>query len=250
VAFDLHPYFYQTIWFYFLVALSLALLGYGVYLWRLRQVEARFNAVLAERNRIAREIHDTLAQGFVAVSVQLQIVGRTLSQSAEAARQHLDQAQELVRTGLDDARRAIWELRSQNTENRDLASRLVQTAERVTAATDIKSQVEVHGTYRPLPAQTEDELLRIAQEAVTNVVRHAAATRIDIRLDYAPDRVTMTIIDNGRGFAGDVPSAADGHFGITGMKERAQQAGGSVTVTSKAGEGTQVHVEVASGSKA
>jgi len=248
-AFDLRPYFYQTIWFYLLLALATALLGYGIYLWRLRQVESRFNAVLAERNRIAREIHDTLAQGFVAVSVQLQIIGRTLSQSADTARQHLDQAQELVRTGLEEARRAIWELRSQNSENQDLASRLIQMAERVTASTEVKPAVEVHGTYRPLPAGTESELLRIAQEAVINVVRHADATRVDIHLDYAPQRIAMTVADNGRGFAADAPSMADGHFGIIGMKERAQQIGGSVTVTSKAGEGTQISVEIASGSK-
>ena len=247
-AFQLRPYFYQTLWFYLLLALAVALLGYGIYLWRVRQVESRFNAVLAERNRIAREIHDTLAQGFVAVSVQLQIVGRLLSQSTDTARQHLDEAQELVRTGLDDARRAIWELRSQNSENQDLASRLMQIAERVTASTEIKTQVEVHGAYRPLPTQIESELLRIAQEAVTNVVRHAEATRIDIRLDFARRRVKMSIADNGHGFANDAPSVAEGHFGITGMNERARQMGGGVTVTSNEGEGTRVHVEVAAGS--
>lgn len=248
LAFQLRPYFYQTFWFYLLLALAIALLGYCIYLWRVRQVELRFNAVLAERNRIAREIHDTLAQGFVAVSVQLQIVGRMLSDSTGATRQHLDQAQELVRTGLDDARRAIWELRSQNSENQDLASQLVQMAERLTASTEIKTQVEVHGTYRPLPVRTESELLRIAQEAVTNAVRHAAATRIDILLDFAQRRVQMTIADNGRGFRDDAPSAAEGHFGITGMHERAQQIGGSVTLSSKEGEGTRVQVEAATGS--
>ncbi|MGC2161172.1 MAG: two-component regulator propeller domain-containing protein [Silvibacterium sp.] len=249
LSFQLRPYFYQTIWFYLLLALVVALLGYCIYLWRVRQVESRFNAVLAERNRIAREIHDTLAQGFVAVSVQLQIVGRTLSQSTDAARDHLDEAQELVRTGLDDARRAIWELRSQNSENRDLASQLIQMAERITASSEIKTQVDVHGTYRSLPARTESELLRIAQEAVTNVVRHAAATRIDILLEFTRRHVKMTIVDNGHGFAADAPSLVDGHFGITGMTERAQQIGGKVNVTSKAGEGTRVHVEVPTGSE-
>jgi signal transduction histidine kinase len=248
IAFRLRPYFYQTIWFYVVLAAAIALLAYCIYLWRVRQVESRFNAVLAERNRIAREIHDTLAQGFVAVSVQLQIVGRVLSQSTETARQHLDEAQELVRSGLDDARRAIWELRSQSAENRDLASQLLQIADRLTASADIKTQVEVHGTYRPLSERTESELLRIAQEAITNVVRHAAATRIDIHLHFTRRRVKMTIVDNGQGFAGDAPSAADGHFGLTGMSERAQQIGGSVTVTSRQGQGTQVRVEAATGS--
>jgi ligand-binding sensor domain-containing protein/two-component sensor histidine kinase len=247
LVFQLRPYFYQTIWFYLLLAFVAALLGYLIYLWRVRQVESRFNAVLAERNRIAREIHDTLAQGFVAVSVQLQIVGRMLSQSTDAASRHLDEAQELVRTGLDDARRAIWELRSQNSENQDLASQLMQMSERLTASSNVKAHVEVHGTYRPLPARTESELLRIAQEAVTNVVRHAQATRIDIRLQFARRRVEMNIADNGRGFSNNAP-IADRHFGIAGMKERAQQIGGSVTVISKENQGTRVRVEVATGS--
>ena len=249
LSFDLRPYFYQTYWFYLLLILSIGMLGYLAYLWRVRQVESRFNAVLAERNRIAREIHDTLAQGFVAVSVQLQIVGRTLSQSTEAARKHLDEAQELVRTGIEDARRAIWELRSQNAENQDFASQLVQMAERATALSGVKAQVEVHGAYRPLPARTESELLRIAQEAVTNVVRHAQATLVRILIEYSRRRIKMTISDNGRGFTGDAPSVAEGHFGITGMQERAQQIGGRVKVTSKEGEGTQVNVEVAAGGK-
>jgi ligand-binding sensor domain-containing protein/two-component sensor histidine kinase len=247
LAFQLRPYFYQAIWFYALLLVAATLLGYSIYIWRVRHVESRFKAVLAERNRIAREIHDTLAQGFVAVSVQLQIVGRMLSQSTDAARQHLDEAQELVRVGLEDARRAIWELRSQGAENHDLASQLLQTANRVTASSEIKTQVQVHGIYRSLPAPIESELLRISQEAVTNVVRHAAATRIEILLNYTPRGVKMSITDNGRGFAADA-SIADGHFGITGMKERAQQIGGSLTVTSSVGEGTQVQVEVASGS--
>jgi ligand-binding sensor domain-containing protein/two-component sensor histidine kinase len=247
LTFRLRPYFYQTIWFYVLLLIAATLLGYWIYMWRVRHVESRFKAVLAERNRIAREIHDTLAQGFVAVSVQLQIVGRMLSQSTDAARQHLDQAQELVRTGLEDARRAIWELRSQSTENHDLASQLLQTAERVAASSEIKTQVQVHGINRQLPASIENELLRIAQEAVINVVRHAAATHIEILLNYTPRSVRMTITDDGHGFAAG--SSADGHFGITGMKERAQQIGGSLTVTSSIGEGTQVQVEIVSGSQ-
>lgn len=244
LSFNLRPYFYQTYWFYVLLVLAVALLGYLIYLWRVRQVESRFNAVLAERNRIAREIHDTLAQGFVAVSVQLQIAGRALSQSTDAARKHIDEAQELVRTGIEDARRAIWELRSHSAESRDFASQLVQMAERVAAPSGVRAQVEVHGAYRPLPPQTENELLRIAQEAVTNVVRHAQATRVSIRVQYARRSVKMTVSDDGHGFAGDAPSASEGHFGITGMRERAQQIGGRVKVTSKEGEGTQVYVEV------
>lgn len=249
LAIRLEPYFYQTIWFYLLLILTAALLWYGWYRWRVQQVESRFNAVLAERNRIAREIHDTLAQGFVAVSVQLQIVSRLLGSSTDAARQHLGQAQELVRSGLEDARKAIWELRSQSTENQDLAAKLVKMADRVTTGTEIKTEVRVNGTYHPLPERVEGELLRIAQEAVTNAVRHADPNRVEIQLRFARKRMEMSVEDNGHGFSGEIPSTQDGHFGLTGMKERAQQIGGLLTVSSKEGQGTRVCVEIPTGEK-
>ena len=242
LAIRLEPYFYQTIWSYLLLALTAALLWYGWYRWRVQQVESRFRAVLAERNRIAREIHDTLAQGFVAVSVQLQIVSRLLGSSTDTARQHLGQAQDLVRSGLEDARKAIWELRSQSAENQDLAAKLVKMADRVTTGTEIKTEVRVNGTYHPLPERVEDELLRIAQEAVTNAVRHADPNRVEIQLRFAGKRMELSVEDNGRGFSGEIPSTQDGHFGLTGMKERAQQIGGSLTVSSKEGQGTRVCV--------
>ena len=251
---QLQPYFYQTVWFYLLLALTLSLLGYAAYLWKLRRrlrlAEARFEGVLKERNRIAREIHDTLAQGFVAVSVQLQIVGRLMERSGEAvqqhndqAGQHLKQAQALVRHGLEDARRAIWELRSQSTE--DLPGKLIQMADRVIGARQIESHVHVHGVYRPLDEKTEAELLRIAQEAVTNAVRHADPAHIEIRLHFVEKKMELRIEDDGRGFSSEAPSAHDGHFGLTGMQERAQQIGGKLTVQSKLEKGTSVSLVLA-----
>jgi signal transduction histidine kinase/ligand-binding sensor domain-containing protein len=245
ISLRLEPYFYQTIWFYVLLFAATALLWYGGYRWRMRQVESRFRAVMAERNRIAREIHDTLAQGFVAVSVQLQIVSRLLGSSTDAAKQHLAQAQDLVKRGLGDARNAIWELRSQSAENQDLASQLAKMADRVTAGTEIRTEIRVNGAYRPLQQRVEGELMRIAQEAVTNAVRHAEAKRVEIQLKFSAAGVALTVQDNGRGFSGEPPSARDGHFGIAGMKERAQQIGGTLTVSSQEGHGTQVRVEVA-----
>ena len=240
----LQPYFYQTIWFYLVLTLTLALLGYGIYLWRLRQIESRFQVVLTERNRIAREIHDTLAQGFVAVSVQLQVASRLLANSPVIAQQHLAQAQELVRTGLEDARRAIWELRSQGAKESDFASKLIRMANRLTESKAIEAKVRVYGTYRPLPTHTEDQLLRIAQEAVTNAVRHAEPAHIEIQLHFAEKNVQLMIEDDGCGFTGPAPSVPDGHYGLTGMKERAKEIGGSLTVSSQEGQGTRIKVEV------
>lgn len=238
------PFFYQTTWFYLVLVLTVALLGYGIYLWRLRQVESRFQVVLTERNRIAREIHDTLAQGFVAVSVQLQVASRLLSNSPQIAEQHLSQARELVRTGLEDARRAIWELREQGTQESDFASKLIRIANRLTASSSVEAKVLVSGTYHPMPEQTEDELLRIAQEAVTNALRHGAPAHIEIRVRYSDKDFEMVVEDDGRGFSGDAPSMREGHYGLTGMKERAEKLGGKLAVSSEAGRGTKVRMEL------
>ena len=240
----LKPFFYQTIWFYLLLVFTAGLLGYAIYLWRLRQVESRFQVVLAERNRIAREIHDTLAQGFVAVSVQLQIASRLLGSAPAVAQQYLGQAQDLVRSGIDDARRAIWELRSQDADESDFASKLIKMAKRVTASSAIAAKVDVHGIYHPLPAQTEDQLLRIAQEAVTNSVKHGQPTNIAMELRFTEKTVEMIVADDGCGFDGEPLSMRDGHYGMTGMRERAEQVGGRLSVSSKKGEGTRIHVEV------
>ncbi|MFT4113736.1 two-component regulator propeller domain-containing protein [Silvibacterium sp.] len=250
LALRMRPYFYQTLWFYLLLALAAALAAYGIYLARLRQIESRFQVVLAERNRIAREIHDTLAQGLVGVNMQLQVAGRLLAASPEVAKQHLAQAQELVRTGLEDARRAIWELRSQAETESDFASRLLRTVQQTANGSGVETQVLVLGSYRPLSAQMESELLRIAQEAVTNAVRHAQAAKIEVTLRYAERQAALTIEDNGLGFASaeqplqQAHSPKNGHYGLTGIRERAQRIGGRAVVESHPGRGTTIRVEL------
>ena len=243
-AFSLQPHFYQTYWFGFLVLAMLALAGYGIYRLRLQQVETRFNAVLAERNRIAREIHDTLAQGFVAVSLQLELASRKMADSPEAARQMLLQAREMVQNGLNEARQSIWELRSQSSGSSDLASRVSKMATEVTERSPLKVRFQVLGTNRPLPGKIESELLRISQEAVTNVVRHANAANLNIDLKYDSKKVSVTIADDGRGFEGR-PNATgpEGHFGLKGMRERATEIGAKLEVASAPGKGTQITVE-------
>ncbi len=246
LPFTVRPHYYQTYWFYLSVAFALTLLGYGIYRLRVNQVQLQFNAVLGERNRIAREIHDTLAQGFVAVSVQLELVSRLISISSEAAQEQLERARELVHDGLDEARRSIWELRSQATANDDFAARLSKSATRIIATAPIKWNLQVHGAYRPLPAATETELLRIAGEAITNVVRHAHAANVQVDLIFDPKKFRMTIADDGRGFQGEPTTiGVSGHFGLQGMRERAKSIGAKLTVNSAPGQGTTVAVEAA-----
>jgi ligand-binding sensor domain-containing protein/two-component sensor histidine kinase len=247
--FRLKPHLYQTIWFYLALILGLALLTYAIYRSRLRQVELRYDAVLSERGRIAREIHDTLAQGLVGISVQLELVNRLLASSVESARTQLEHARNLARDSLSEARSSIWALRSQAAETEDFATRLSRMAANATDSSMPKIRVksEVSGTYRPLSPKTEDELLRIAQEAVSNAVRHATPAHIAIELRFGSLDLEMTIQDDGCGFDGQPhpqSTGPEGHFGLTGMRERAAEIGGSLAIDSVPGKGTRVTASV------
>ena len=243
--FKLKPHFYRTYWFYALCAVGAALLAWQLYALRLRQVRARYGAVLAERNRIAREIHDNLAQEILGVSVQLEIVARLMDKSAEAARTHLDRARLLVRGSIAEARRYVWDLRSQSLEDRDLPAALAETTRRLAAESGVQTQFQVGGTFRPLPPQVENNLLRIAQEAVNNAVRHARAENIYVNLLFDTRSVRLSVRDDGRGFdPGEQASGRNGHFGILGMRERAEEMGGSLSIDSDPERGSEVSVGV------
>ncbi len=240
------PHFYQLLWFQLLVALALLAFGYQAWRRRLERVEREFQAVLAERTRIAREIHDTLAQGFVALSVQLELIGRFMETSAGSAREQLARAQALVRIGLEEARTSIWELRSQTAAREDLATRLLKMAEQVAGSAHARAKVhmQVNGAYHRLDDAVEREALRIAREAVVNAVRHGDPGNIGLRLQFEGSIFGMEIRDDGRGFAGTPPDGSSGHFGMTGMRERAAAIGGELTVESTPGEGTRVRLTV------
>lgn len=249
------PHMWQTWWFRVLLALALLGAGYAAWRRRLQGVEREFQAVLGERTRIAREIHDTLAQGYVAVSVHLEVVAQLMRSSADAAREQLEHAQALVRSSLEEARMSIWELRSQTPEREDLATRILKTAEDVVAraaahdpggqdggASRIRLHMQVTGTNHPLNLTVERELTRIARESVVNAVRHGNPKNILLRLEFDGSMFGMEIRDDGRGFSGAPAGGAEGHFGMMGMQERAAAIGAALTVESEAGAGTRVHL--------
>jgi ligand-binding sensor domain-containing protein/signal transduction histidine kinase len=240
----LKPYFYQTYWFYAACLFGVALLTWLLFRLRVRGMRAQFGAVLAERTRIAREIHDNLAQEMSAISVQLEVVARTMPPEAEAARSYLDRARRQVRHGIAEARRYVWDLRSPALEKNDLPTALSETARRLTIETPIQTQVEVNGTFRPLARSVEDNLLRIGQEAMNNAVKHAQAQRISVSLIFDARRVQLSIRDDGRGFDSKTPGNGQGHFGLIGMRERAEQIGGTLSIHSTEGSGTEVVAEV------
>lgn len=241
LRFTLRPYFYQTVWFYLLCALVAAGLMWGVHRMRVRQLRREFIAVLNERNRIARELHDTLAQGFTSVSMQLEAVNAKMGDGGEAAREHLNQARLLVRSSLAEARRSVRDLRSEWLDGGDLADALSGMARQLTAGADVRVEVSVTGASRHLPERVEKTLLRVGQEALTNAVRHAAPASVRVRLDYEDARVRLEVCDDGRGFLPETNGhTTGGGFGLRGMRERVEQAGGTLHIRSREGAGTEV----------
>lgn len=243
LRFYVKPPFYRKLWFLLLVVLGIAAIVVLLYRLRLRRLHQQFQAVLAERNRVAREIHDTLAQSFVGVSVQLELTAQLLAHSQiDAAGQQIDRTREYVRDGLAEARRSIWDLRAATAQH-TLPTRLTRLAER-SSTESLPIQLNIGGTYRPVAAALEDEILRIAQETLSNVARHANASRVAIDLRYHSNRLTLTIADNGRGFdATDDSLTAKDHFGLQGMRERAMQIHAQLVIESAPGQGTTVKLE-------
>lgn len=203
--------------------------------------QTRQTAILEERNRLAREMHDTLAQGFTGIMMQLEVVAALLPESARQAREHLALAHDLARDSLAEARRSVQALRPTTLEQADLAAALARLAEETTAATPVNVTLHIQGARRPLPDEMERQLFRIGQEALTNALRHAQATRMDIDLEFRTNQVRLRIWDNGKGF--EVEKAASGStLGLLGMRERAVQAGGELGIESHPGRGTTVTV--------
>jgi PAS domain S-box-containing protein len=199
--------------------------------------------ILEERNRMAREIHDTLAQAFTGILVQATGANQVLMDDLEATQGHLEMIDELARTGLTEARRSVTALRPQLLEEGDLSSALHRLVVQMRSTTDTALMYEVRGTAYFLPSEVENNLLRIGQEALTNAIKHAEASEIRLRLTYKTTRCVLQVKDNGRGFGVGNTSLSNG-FGLLGMSERAANIGAQLTIQSQPGQGTAIVVIV------
>lgn len=217
----------------------------GIAVERARWFERSARAGAAEeRNRLAREIHDTLAQSLSAIAMRLDAAEVLLEDgpSAESVRATVSEALAITRASLEEARRSVLDLRAAPLEERSLAEALAALADEARADGGSGVRFEALGAARPLPARVEAGLYRIAQEALANAVRHADARSIEVRLEVVPDRATVTVTDDGKGFPADRIEAD--RFGLIGLRERARLLGGELTVASESGEGTRIEATV------
>lgn len=205
--------------------------------------EAEFSAMLNERNRIARDIHDTLAQGLAAISVNLDLAQIRMPEESNA-QEPLGEARTLARSSLAHVRSTIWKMRSQVLETGDLATALGGILKTMHGGDHIKSELRVVGLPRRLAPVTENNILRIGQEAITNAARHAQAKHIEVVLSFEERSLRLSITDDGKGFDPSQPPKSNGGFGLIGMRERAVIVRGKLTVSSEVGKGTTITLEV------
>jgi len=200
--------------------------------------------ILEERQRLARDIHDTLAQGFTSIVMHLEAADQALPDDLDTLQKHLDRARGTARTSLGQARRLVHALRPHSLEQRSLPDAIERTAIRWQEETGIPLTTTITGDPVPLHPDIEVTLLRATQEALANIRKHAQATAVQLTVSYIDDVVVLDVQDNGVAFAGAAVSPLSGGYGLQAMRERAEQCGGSVTLESEPGEGTTVVVSI------
>jgi signal transduction histidine kinase/ligand-binding sensor domain-containing protein len=242
LSFAIQPRLYQRPWFFPLLGLTLAIAIAAGYRMRIQQLKQRFDLVLAERSRIARELHDTLLQGLSGITMQLQALWIQFPASREKR-----VLGEIIRDAgrcSTEARQSLWGLRAVRGEALNFSEKLHKLARQAVAERTISLVIQLEPVSLDALPEVEYQLLRIAQEAISNAVRHAQARAIKIRLNVQEEELELTFADDGTGFAADLDQAALGHFGVLGMRERANEIGAELSVTSSPGQGTEVSIHL------
>ena len=248
ITIEIAPAYWQAWWFRLLVALLGAFVIVALYRLRLRQLAGqmnlRFEERLAERTRIAQDLHDTLLQGCLSASMQLHVaVDRMPAESP--VKEPLTHVQQLVRRVIDEGRNAVRGLRLSDGTAHDLEQAFSRIQNEVGMQEQVDFRVIVEGKPRPLHPLIRDEVYRIGREAIVNAFRHAQAKRIEVEIEYSRKRLCVLVRDDGRGIDPvALSSSRDGHRGLSGMRERAERIGGRVNVWSRNTAGTEVGLSV------
>lgn len=202
-----------------------------------------FDAILSERRRLANDLHDTLEQALTGLALQLEITERSKTNDPELSARHLNLAQQFLERSRREVHRTVWDLRAHGMDGRDFLDILHERAKAMVAGSPVDISVEREGEAFALPDLVAGNLLMLAQEAVTNALKHGSPTKIDLRLRLSPDRLELEVRDNGRGFdLGTAPGQSDGHFGLQGMHERIKRLGGTLAVKASPGRGASITV--------
>jgi signal transduction histidine kinase len=202
--------------------------------------ESRQAAVVAERNRMARDIHDTLAQGLTGVILQVEAAEEAMARKlAMKVGEHLTRAGELARESLREARRSVRALRPQALDEKDLCEALEDLIQKMTGGTGVRAEFILRGEPRALPPTWDENLLRVGQEVLTNVLRHAHASEFKVHLVFDHEEICLSLRDNGSGFD---PAGKHEGFGLHGMRERVEGMGGQLSIQSAKGQGTAISI--------
>jgi len=248
LSFEVEPAFWQTIWFRLSLVLliaSIVLVLYRVHVHRLtQQLNLRFEERLAERTRIAQELHDTLLQGFLSASMQLHVADDQLP-AESPAKPLVKRVLALMSRVIDEGRNAVRGLRSAPDDLQDLGKAFSRVAQELVAQQDVDFRVVMEGQPRALHPIIRDEVYRIGRESLVNAFRHSRASKIEIEVDYAARDLRILVRDNGTGIDPQVVRAGrDGHWGLPGMRERADKVGAKLRVWSRSAMGTEVELTV------
>jgi ligand-binding sensor domain-containing protein/signal transduction histidine kinase len=249
LAFSIAPAFYQTTWFLLLCGAGVAGLFLMGYRWRVHQVRERmamqFEERLSERTRIAQELHDSLMQGFVSVSMQLSVAVDNLPKES-SSKNHLTRVLELMNQVRDEGRNTLRGLRSANADNTgSLEQALSDIKQDFTAREPAEIRLIIEGLPRPLLPLVRDEAYQIGREALLNAYRHSKAKNIEIIVEYCTKNLKLRIRDDGKGIDPQVlQNGRDGHWGLIGMRERAKKIESELKVWSRVGAGTEVELTV------
>jgi signal transduction histidine kinase len=237
--FSVTPVFYETSSFAILVGASLLAGVWMFWQLRLRRNRLQFAALLGERVRLSRELHDTLLQSLVGAALQLEAASNSVQ--SPSARERLMNARRHVEDYIREARLSIWNLRSPQPDTHGLVRRLEDTAERLSVAVPV--EVKVHGLPSTMEPALEANLLHIGQEAILNAAHHANAQRVSVEIRCTADAVALRVADDGCGFDASRWTASEsGHLGLVSMRERAAQVGARFALHSRPGAGTVVEV--------
>ncbi|MGE3958958.1 MAG: two-component regulator propeller domain-containing protein [Vicinamibacterales bacterium] len=244
LRFTVQPAFTQTPWFIAGLGVLVTLTLWSAWRVRLRYVQRQFALVINERIRMSREIHDTLLQSLIGVALQLDVLGSS-DEASDETRATLTRVRRELEEDIRETRQSIWSLRSPKLEQSDLASIVRDAGRRITAGAPVTVRVAVEGSPRRLRLDVEQQILRIAEQALVNAVRHGSASEVDVQLRFGPSEVVLTVADNGRGFdQSRIPGESNFHYGLVSMRERAEEIGGRFSLRTEPGRGTAVEAAV------